>query len=128
MPRPGSARSGLFAESVSEPAHAERFAAVSLFADRKLRWQAFDTWLRGIRLGHAEQLLRVKGMVDVEGLDGPVVLHGVHHVLHAPVVLDAWPGADRRSRLVLIANAETTGAIKASWAGALPGLFATTPR
>jgi G3E family GTPase len=123
----GPTRSGLFAEAV-DAAHTERVASVSLFADGKLRWREFDIWLRGIRLGHAEQLLRVKGMLDVEGIDGPVVLHGVHHVLHAPVALERWPGPDRRSRLMLIADAETTDAIRASWAHALPGLLASTPQ
>jgi len=119
------ARSGLFAERVlahGDPGHAERVEAVSLFADRKLRWRHFDGWLRGIRLGHAEQLLRVKGMLDVAGMDGPVVVHGVHHVLHAPVALERWPDADHRSRLVMIADAATTGAIRTSWADALPGM------
>jgi G3E family GTPase len=116
-------RSGLVAEAVdADAAHAERFAAVSLAADGKLRWRDFEAWLRGIRLGHAEQLLRVKGMLDVEGMDGPVVVHGVHHVLHAPVALDRWPGTERGSRLVLITDAATAGAIRASWAEALPGM------
>jgi G3E family GTPase len=118
-------RSGLFAERVlpaSDPAHAARVAAVSLAAEQPLRWPAFEAWLRGIRLGHAEQLLRVKGMLAVAGMDGPVVVHGVHHVLHAPVALARWPDGDRRSRLVMIADAATAGAIKASWAAALPGM------
>jgi G3E family GTPase len=114
-------RSGMFAEVV-QPDHAQRIAAVSLFADAALRWGPFDTWLRGIRLGHAEQLLRIKGMLAIEGVRGPVVVHGVHHVLHAPVALDCWPGTDRRSRLVMIADAQTSDAIRASWAEALPGM------
>ena len=32
----------------------------------------------------------------------PLVLHGVQHVFHPPVRLDAWPSADRRTRLVFI--------------------------
>ena len=39
-------------------------------------------------------LLRVKGMLDIAGVDGPVVVQGVHHVLNAPVELDAWPIGD----------------------------------
>jgi G3E family GTPase len=118
-----TARSLLYAEAVTdETDHADRFAAVSLTAGRPLRWRDFEAWLRGIRLGHAEQLLRVKGMLDVAGMDGPVVVHGVHHVLHAPVALDRWPDADHRSRLVMIADPETGAAIRASWADALPGM------
>jgi G3E family GTPase len=118
-------RSLLYAEDVTDetdPNHADRFAAVSLTAEHPLRWRDFEAWLRGIRLGHAQQLLRVKGMLDVAGMDGPVVVHGVHHVLHAPVALPHWPDADHRSRLVMIADASTAAAIRASWADALPGM------
>jgi G3E family GTPase len=116
-------RSGLFAEGI-DPDHLGRHAAVSLFADRPLGWRAFDGWLRRIRIGHAEQLLRVKGMLDVAGSDGPVVVQGVHHVLNAPVELDAWPAGERRSRLVLIADRATIDTARDSWAAALPGMTA----
>jgi G3E family GTPase len=119
-----SGRSGLFAETVDgDPGHAARLDVVALYADRPLLWRAFDDWLRGVRLLHSEQLLRVKGMLAVDGMQGPVVVHGVHHVLHAPVALESWPGKDRRSRLVLIADEATTSAIQASWANALPGML-----
>jgi G3E family GTPase len=36
------------------------------------------------------------------GEDAPVAVHGVHHIFHPPVQLDAWPDADRRSRIVFI--------------------------
>ncbi len=120
-------RSGLFAEAIAaDPGHTAPIAAVSLGTQGGLRWSAFETWLRGVRLGHAEQLLRVKGMLDIDGLDGPVVIHGVHHVLHAPVALDRWPGAGRGSRLVMIADAATADAIRASWEQALPDMLATS--
>ena len=117
-------RSGLFAESV-DPGHIGRHAAVSLTADRPLRWRTFDDWLRRLRIGRAEHLLRIKGMLDIEGVDGPVVVQGVHHVLNAPVELDAWPENQRRSRLVLIADRATIAAATESWATALPGMTAS---
>ena len=115
------ARSGFFAESVDTD-HPTRHASISLMADRPLNWRAFDAWLRSIRLRHADQLLRVKGMLCIDGSDGPVVIHGVHHVLNAPVELDTWPEGEKRSRLVLIADRETIDAARASWATALPGM------
>ena len=88
-------RSAFLAEAV-DPAHATRVESLSLTADTPLAaGAAFDTWLRGIRLDHADQLLRVKAMLDIAGADGPVVVQGVHHVINAPVLLRAWPG--RRS-------------------------------
>ncbi len=31
-----------------------------------------------------------------------MVIHGVQHIFHPPVLLDAWPDEDRRPRLVFI--------------------------
>ena len=115
-------RSGLFADSV-DPDHRGRHAVVSLFADRPLIWRAFDNWLRRIRIEHGEHLLRVKGMLEIESVDGPVVVQGIHHVLNAPVELDAWPDGERRSRLVLIADRATIDTVRESWATGLPGMI-----
>ena len=47
-------------------------------------------------------LLRVKGFLNVEGCAGPVVVQFVQHLAHPPVELDAWPDADRTSRVQFI--------------------------
>ncbi len=147
-PRP---RSAFLAEGV-EPGHAARYASVSLTTDRPLDWRAFDTWLRRVRIEHAERLLRVKGMLNIDGVDGPVVVQGVHHVMNAPVELDAWPSAvdqfpvhkspmghesptghespvgheslGHPSRLIVIAGPDTIAAVRESWLMALPGMTA----
>jgi G3E family GTPase len=116
-------RSGLFAESI-DPDHATRHAVASLSANRPLHWRRFEDWLRRIRIAHADHLLRIKGMLDIDGVDGPVVVQGVHHVLNAPVELDAWPPGERTSRLVLIADHATIAFARESWATALPTLLA----
>jgi G3E family GTPase len=110
--------------AADEAAHEAETRAISLIADAPLNWRAFDAWLRKIRLGHAEQLLRVKGILNTADSDLPLVIHGVHHVLHTPVQLAAWPDADRRSRVVLITRGLTAGMIEAEWSSALPGLYA----
>ena len=53
--------------------------------------------LAGLKGAH---LLRVKALVNVDGQ--PVVVHAVQSVIHEPVVLDAWPSADRSTRIVFI--------------------------
>jgi len=117
------ARSGLFAEAV-DPDHAASYASLSLATDCKLRWRPFEAWLRRLRIDHADRLLRIKAMLDIDGVDGPVVVQGVHHVLDAPVERDAWPAGARASRLVLIADRATIAAARQSWADALPGMVA----
>ena len=48
-------------------------------------------------------ILRLKAILNLQGEDRPVVLHGVQHVFHPPERLAAWPaGHDRQSRLVFI--------------------------
>ena len=48
-------------------------------------------------------LLRVKGIVNIaESAERPAVIHGVQHVFHPPAWLEAWPSADRTTRIVLI--------------------------
>ena len=93
--------------------HTHGVQAVVLTADTPLSWPAFDLWLRRKRLGFAERLLRVKGIVNVAGQ--AVVVQGVHHVLHPAVQLDAWPGADQRSRLVLIVSGVPEAEVRAGW-------------
>jgi G3E family GTPase len=61
-----------------------------------------QAWLAALRARHGPSLLRVKGILNLTGEDGPVVVHGVHHVFHPPVRLQHWPDADTRSRLVFI--------------------------
>ena len=68
-------------------------------------------------------LLRVKGIVNVEGEPGPVVLQGAQHVFHPPVTLERWHDADRRSRIVFIVRNIPRESIEALFAavGALGG-------
>jgi G3E family GTPase len=45
----------------------------------------------------------------------PVVLHGVHHVFHPPVVLPRWPDESRGSKLVFIFRDAPLDEIRASF-------------
>ena len=53
---------------------------------------------------HGECVLRVKGILNVAGIEAPVVVNGVQHVVHPPIHLAAWPGEDRRSHIVFIVD------------------------
>jgi G3E family GTPase len=75
-----------------------------------------------VRLGFAEHILRAKGVLDVVGAKGPLVVHGVHHVMHAPVELADWRAMARYSRLVLIVDVVIANTIRESWEKAVPGL------
>ena len=75
--------------------------AVCLFLDAELDWTAFGIWLTMLLQARGEDILRVKGLLNVGG-DGPLLVNCVQHVVHPPEHLDGWADDDRRSRLVLI--------------------------
>jgi G3E family GTPase len=83
-------------------AHSHGIESFALFFDKPLRWPAFEQAMAVLAALRGPDLLRVKGLVAVEGTRGPVVVHAVQHVAHRPVELEDWPDADRRSRLVFI--------------------------
>jgi G3E family GTPase len=70
--------------------------------ERPLEWVVFGVWLSMLLRCHGERILRVKGLLNVNNSQAPVVIHGVQHCLHPPVHLTAWPGEDHTSRLVFI--------------------------
>jgi G3E family GTPase len=83
--------------------HAEPGGVTSLTMtfDEPLDWRMLGLWLTMLLHRHGERILRVKGLLDT-GEEGPLLLEGVQHVVHAPRHLAAWPDADRRTRLVFI--------------------------
>jgi G3E family GTPase len=48
------------------------------------------------------ELLRVKGILNVAGCRGPVVVQYVQHLAHPPVELQSWLDQNRDSRVVFI--------------------------
>jgi G3E family GTPase len=87
----------------SHAAHDSAIASYSIVRDQPISWAAFQSWLTMISAMRGDDLLRVKGIVNVlEHPDRPIVIHGVQHVFHPPRTLEKWPGNDRRTRLVFI--------------------------
>ena len=71
-------------------------------ADRAVAWPRFALWLSMLIHLHGRQILRLKGLIDIEGAETPVVVHGVQHIIHRPFHLAAWPDGIRRTRIVVI--------------------------
>jgi G3E family GTPase len=97
--------SGWF-KAIAEPsmamaAHAA-VRAFSITVDEPLDWTAFGVWLTMLLNRHGARILRVKGILALEGEELPVAVHGVQHLVHAPTHLSRWPSEDHRSRLVFI--------------------------
>jgi G3E family GTPase len=96
--------------------HDRDIRAFCLTFERPLDWTLFGIWLSMLLHAHGERVLRVKGILNVLGLATPVVIHGVQHVIHPPAHLEAWPSADRRSRIVFIVRGLEQKAIERSLA------------
>jgi G3E family GTPase len=70
--------------------------------DEPVGWGDFSTALDMLQGLKGDQLLRVKGIVNVRGEDVPRVVQCVHHLRYPDAALPAWPDADRSTRLVFI--------------------------
>ncbi|HEV7258166.1 MAG TPA: GTP-binding protein [Bosea sp. (in: a-proteobacteria)] len=100
--------------------HDASIRAFALTADMPIQQATVDLFWTLLRSVHGPRLLRMKGLVQVaEHPDRPLLLHAVQQILHPPVTLDAWPDADRRSRLVLIVNDIEEAVIQRLWAAFL---------
>ncbi|OFZ99256.1 MAG: hypothetical protein A3H35_02030 [Betaproteobacteria bacterium RIFCSPLOWO2_02_FULL_62_17] len=100
----------------SEHAHTKGVVCCSLSFPLSLPWRELNRWLTAFRIKHGERLLRVKGIVELEGEASPAALHGVHHVFHPPLFLPHLRGIGLHgARLVVIARDLSEDEISASW-------------
>jgi G3E family GTPase len=103
-------------ETDSHVPDAHRVHAICVSAAVPLDWSAFGLWLSMLLHCHGPQVLRTKALLRVAGLDAPVLVESVQHTVHAPVHLQRWPSADRRSRIVVIVDGLPKEAIERSLA------------
>ncbi|MEM7189703.1 MAG: GTP-binding protein [Pseudomonadota bacterium] len=88
----------------TEHTHTDGVGSFALTFDQPMDWTAFGIWMTMLLNRHGDRILRIKGLLNVIDVDTPVLINGVQHVVHPPVHLEAWPDADRRSRLVFIGH------------------------
>ncbi|MBO0738802.1 MAG: GTP-binding protein, partial [Alphaproteobacteria bacterium] len=97
--------------------HDDRIRAFCITRERPISWAALSAWLDGLATIRGDDLLRFKAIVALSDRpDQPVVLHGVQHLFHPPVLLPEWPGSDRRTRMVFITRDLPREPIEASLA------------
>ena len=82
--------------------HSAEVRSLSLALDEPLDWTAFGIWLSMLLNRHGNDVLRVKGILNVHGSAAPVFVNAVQHIVHPPQHLERWPTDDRRSRIVFI--------------------------
>lgn len=70
--------------------------------DKPIDWLAFGLWLSLLLEQYGEHVLRLKGVLHLQGIDKPILLQGVQHCLYPPEHLPAPMWYDDISRLVMI--------------------------
>jgi G3E family GTPase len=97
--------------------HDDRIRAFCITRERPISWAALSAWLDGLTTMRGDDLLRLKAIVALSDRpDQPVVLHGVQHLFHPPVLLPKWPSDDHRTRMVFITRDLPRAAIEATLA------------
>lgn len=84
--------------------HSGKIRSFVLEAATTIDWTAFGIWLTMLLNRHGDRILRVKGILDIEGEDRPVAIHGVQYLVHPPTHMRAWPTGERRSAIVFIVD------------------------
>ncbi len=85
-----------------ESRHDSSISSVSLISSNSLDPAKFERWMMDLRAAKGQDLLRYKGILDIQGSPNRLVVQGVHMMMdgaqHTP-----WKEGDRRaSRLVFI--------------------------
>jgi G3E family GTPase len=91
-------RSGFIAEAE----HSDGISSFVLERQQPVQWPAFSRAMETLIALRGAELLRVKGILNVAGCRGPVVVQYVQHLAHPPMELQSWPDQNHDSRVVFI--------------------------
>lgn len=95
---------GAFGANAPAVVHDQRISTQVLRFTKPLAWGDFSEALDMLQTSFGERLLRVKGLVNVQGEAAPRVIHAVQHERYPSENLAAWPDEDHDTRLVFIVN------------------------
>ncbi len=99
--------------------HAANIETFCLYREQPLSRALVGMWLSELALNFGAGLLRVKGIVNVAGARGPMVIHAVQNRFYPPVALREWPSADQRTRIVFIVRGVSRAALEQSLEAAI---------
>jgi G3E family GTPase len=98
----GWLNAGAYSSHAAKPLHDPRISSFVWRHAAPLAWDDFATALDALYELMGERILRMKGLVNVEGEPGPRAIHAVQHALYPPARLPQWPDEDHTTRLVFI--------------------------
>jgi G3E family GTPase len=100
--------------------HGGRIRTFAITREAPVEPAALRRFLDLLAMAAGPRLLRAKGLVrDGSDPERPRVVHAVQHAVHPPLVLDAWPSQDRRTRLVFITDGIEPGPVRQLFEAAL---------
>ncbi|WP_462322108.1 CobW family GTP-binding protein [Halochromatium sp.] len=102
--------------------HDDHIQSFALVVDQPIPDAMLDAWLDLLLAMCGQDMLRIKGILNVRGRTKPIAIHGVQHLFDPPIELPGWTSEDRRSKLVFITRdvprtviEETLDAFLATW-------------
>jgi G3E family GTPase len=101
---------------VAEAEHSDGISSFVLERTQPVEWAAFTRAMETLIALRGPELLRVKGILNVAGCRGPVVVQYVQHLAHPPVELQSWLDQNRDSRVVFITRNIPACAVRALFA------------
>ncbi len=95
----------------SEHPHLDSIRTTAVHLAEDSDWSTFGLWLTALLHARGHEILRVKAILDLSGVEGKVVVHGVQNIVHPPVHL-AESGTDLpASQAVFIHHGDLGSAI-----------------
>ena len=92
--------------------HNDNIESFALVTKQQVSMTTFNFFLELLTSQMGQDLLRIKGILNVRGENNPAVIHGVQHIFHPVEWLDEWPDDDRSTRLVFITRNMKKSAIE----------------
>lgn len=102
-----------FVADTTEASHSDDIRSFTLTWDRPLPWPIIARTMDTLLALRGSDVLRAKGILNIEGCTGPVVVQFVQHLAHPPAELLSWPDEERRSRLVFIVRGIAESEVRA---------------
>jgi G3E family GTPase len=82
--------------------HGDDIETFAMVTSQPVSMTSLNFFLELLMSQMGENILRIKGILNIKGQECPAVIHGVQHIFHPLEWLEKWPSEDKQSRLVFI--------------------------
>ena len=82
--------------------HGDNIESFSLVTNQQISMTTLNFFIELLSSQMGSKLLRLKGIINIKGKDGPAIIHGVQHIFHPVEWLKEWPDEDKSTRMVFI--------------------------